>query len=82
MGTNYNNLYADIYTWCSSSGYLDYIAPQIYWGFNYSNPTYAFVKCSNDWNNIVTNSSVKMVIGLAAYKLGDTSYPDFRNNFV
>ncbi len=31
-----NSHYADVDTWCGNKGYIDYIMPQIYWGFNHS----------------------------------------------
>ena len=64
---NYNELYADVRTWCSESGYCDYVLPQVYFGFNSVLP-YADV-CSQ-WNDMVSGSGVKLVIGLAAYKIG------------
>lgn len=65
---NYNGLYADVKTWCSSSGYIDYILPQIYYGFN--NSTLPYKDTCLAWSRLVTNPSVKLVIGLAPYKIG------------
>ena len=65
---NYNDLYADVKTWCSSSGYVDYILPQIYYGFN--NSTLPYKDTCLAWSKMVTNPSVKLVIGLAPYKIG------------
>ncbi|MCI7758927.1 MAG: family 10 glycosylhydrolase, partial [[Eubacterium] saphenum] len=33
---NYNYMYADVKKWCTESGYIDYIMPQIYYGFKNS----------------------------------------------
>lgn len=65
---NYNDLYADVKTWCSSSGYVDYILPQIYYGFN--NSTLPYKDTCLAWSKMVTSPSVKLVIGLAPYKIG------------
>ncbi|MCI7768440.1 MAG: family 10 glycosylhydrolase [Oscillospiraceae bacterium] len=65
---NFNDLYADIYTWCSTSGCCDYICPQIYFGFENSAQPYA--ETVDKWDKLVTSPDVKLVIGLAAYKSG------------
>ena len=64
---NYNELYADVRTWCSGNGYCDYILPQVYFGFNSVLP---YADVADRWNNMVDGSGVKLVIGLAAYKIG------------
>ena len=38
---NYNLMYADVEKWCSYDGYLDYIVPQIYYGFDNSTQPYS-----------------------------------------
>ncbi len=65
---DYNEAYADVRTWCSSGGYCDYILPQVYFGFNNASLPYADV--ISQWDGMVGNSGVKLVIGLAAYKIG------------
>lgn len=65
---DYTELYADVRTWCSESGYCDYILPQVYFGFNNAALPYADV--ISLWSSMVKNSNVKLVIGLAAYKIG------------
>ena len=65
---NYNDLYADIYTWVSTPGCCDYICPQIYFGFDNSALPYA--ETVDKWAGLVTSPDVKLVIGLAAYKSG------------
>lgn len=70
MDNNRNKLYADIEKWCSSSGYLDYIVPQIYYGYSGKLP---FDTTALEWQSIVTNPKVKLVCGIAAYKVGTTS---------
>lgn len=65
---NYDELYADVKTWCRSSGYCDYILPQVYFGFE--NAVLPYDKVIDEWSGMVTNPDVKLVIGLAAYKIG------------
>lgn len=59
---------ADIYSWCSQSGYIDYIAPQIY--YNSENPLLPYEETLESWKNIITNNNIKLYIGLALYKAG------------
>ncbi len=66
---NINTMYCDPRNWLSQSGYLDYIAPQIYYGFN--NSAKPFENTVNEWASYIKNSNIKYIIGLAAYKIGD-----------
>lgn len=68
LENNYDELYADVRTWCSESGYCDYILPQVYFGFD--NAALPYDKVISEWSGMVTNRNVKLVIGLAAYKIG------------
>lgn len=45
---NYNEQYIDVEEWLSSAGYLDYICPQIYYGFE--NDTCPFSATVKEWN--------------------------------
>jgi len=65
---NYNKLYADVETWCKKKGYADYIIPQFYYGFN--NPAQPYVECVNRWQEMLKGSHVKLMFGLAVYKIG------------
>lgn len=65
---NYGELYADVRKWCAKSGYCDYILPQVYFGFD--NPALPYADVVALWNGMVKGSDVKLVIGLAAYKIG------------
>lgn len=64
---NINQLYADAESWCKG-GYIDYFAPQIYYGF--SNSAQPFEKCTDTWVKMVKNTDVELYIGLAVYKIG------------
>jgi uncharacterized lipoprotein YddW (UPF0748 family) len=61
-----NGWYVDIYKWLSSDGYVDYIMPQLYYGF--SNATCPFERVLKDWKNAVKNGNIKLYIGLSAAK--------------
>ena len=58
--------YADVRKWCSQSGYVDYIMPQLYFGFK--NAYCPFEKILDDWESAVTSTDVKLYIGLSAAK--------------
>lgn len=68
MENNYEFMYADVKKWCSEEGYLDYIVPQIYFGFE--NSAKPFTRTTEEWSNIVTCDNVSLVIGLGVYKIG------------
>lgn len=63
--------YVNIKQWTNSTKYVDYITPQIYWGFKHS--TAAFDKVVNRWVDMTDQSKVKLYIGLPAYKMGHPS---------
>ncbi len=65
---NYQKNYADVKTWASSKGYVDFLMPQLYYGFY--NTTKPYFETMNDWNDMVTNKSIKLYYALAFYKIG------------
>ena len=65
---NYNYMYADVKKWCSESGYIDYIMPQIYYGFK--NSAEPFEECVNTWNNLAYSGNIPLIVGLTATKFG------------
>ncbi|MBD5129943.1 MAG: family 10 glycosylhydrolase [Ruminococcaceae bacterium] len=67
MDNNYNEMYADVEKWCRNSGYLDYIMPQIYFGFD--NSTQPFAQCVKNWDNLA-KGNVPLIVGLTAAKIG------------
>lgn len=71
--TNYTQQYADIPLWMSTRGYIDYIAPQLYIGYDYPVDKFKFNYLLDLWTSIERDSSVKMYIGLAGYKIGDAT---------
>lgn len=77
---NYTEQYADIRHWASCSGYADYIAPQLYFGYDYPTEKFRFSSLLNDWTDLKRHPSVALYIGLAAYKLGseDAESPEWQ----
>ncbi len=67
MSNATDNAYADVYTWCSEKGYIDYICPQIYFGFKHEK--HPFDKTVEKWENIIKNNDVKLVIGMTFGKV-------------
>ncbi len=64
---NYQTQFADVKTWASKEGYVDYLMPQVYYGFfNEVKPYYEVVK---EWNELV-HSNVSLYFTLALYKTG------------
>lgn len=68
MSNNYNQMYADVEKWCKSSGYIDYIMPQIYFGFD--NSSQPFADCVRNWNNLAAKGNIPLIVGLTAAKFG------------
>ena len=66
---NYNEIYADIYTWVSNKNYIDYIAPQLYFGYNYNIEEFKFSNLLTAWYELTKDTDVKLYVGLAPYKI-------------
>ena len=64
---NYKNLYADVKEWIKG-GYIDYVIPQIYFGFEYPDDEFKFENLLKEWKKMVKNSDVGLIIGLPSYK--------------
>ncbi|MEG2597512.1 MAG: family 10 glycosylhydrolase [Oscillospiraceae bacterium] len=65
---NEEQLYIDVKKWASTPGYCDYLAPQLYYGFKHG--TAAYEQSIKEWNNLITCDQVQLLVGLAAYKVG------------
>ena len=63
---NYQKHFADVKKWGSSTGYVDYLMPQIYYGFY--NETQAFVSVLEEWEKLA--SKVELLPVFAFYKVG------------
>ena len=66
--TSKYSYYVDIYKWTKSTQYVDYICPQIYWGFKH--PTAKFNKVTDRWVKACKSKKVKLYIGIAVYRAG------------
>ncbi|MCL1832028.1 MAG: family 10 glycosylhydrolase [Oscillospiraceae bacterium] len=64
---NADELYADVHAW-AGGGFADYIVPQLYYGFN--NESLPFAEYAARWQDLYAESSVKLMYGLAVYKIG------------
>ena len=70
---------ADIDTWLSQEGYVDYIMPQIYWTNRYiidGEEVPMFSDRCEAWQQLRKNSNVRLYIGLALYRVGESSDVD------
>lgn len=65
---NYKEQYIDVDLWLREPGYVDYIAPQIYFGFE--NASRPFVETAAEWSRQVRLPNIDLYIGLAPFKLG------------
>lgn len=68
IDADYSTQYADVRRWGGEKGWCDYIVPQIYFGFQNENSP--FMPTLEEWVDLVGDSGVSLIIGLAAYKLG------------
>lgn len=59
---------ADVYEWCSTPGYIDYICPQVYWSFD--NTIAPFAERTAEWKAMITCENIDFYVGLALYKAG------------
>ena len=77
---NYSQYFADVKTWCVEKGYVDYIVPQIYFG--YKNSTTPFDKVLTQWSDMCVVP--KLYIGIATYKSGkeDKWAGDGKNEWI
>ncbi len=72
---DYQLQFADVKKWCSEDGYVDYITPQVYYGYSSTCP---YLETIKRWDKIKTNNKVNLVIGLAEYKV--ISEDEYINN--
>lgn len=68
-------LFVDIDTWMTQPGYIDYIMPQLYWGFdaklkNSSPAPYAYGANLETWVNLAGQGDVTLYLGLAMSRAG------------
>jgi uncharacterized lipoprotein YddW (UPF0748 family) len=61
--------FVDIDTWLSNPGYVDYIMPQLYWGFERRDASgkiaaYAYENNLNTWISLAAKGNAKLYVGL------------------
>ncbi|MFV0353056.1 MAG: glycoside hydrolase family 10 protein [Oscillospiraceae bacterium] len=71
---NYNTQHSDVNMWMKTPGYVDYIMPQNYWGFDYQSSNgsdkAAFGNKCAEWAGYERLDSIKLYNGLGAYRIG------------
>ena len=67
---SYFELYADTRKWVRN-GWVDYITPQVYWGF--SNPAASYASVVDWWVENVRGTRVALYIGIGVYRMGESS---------
>lgn len=71
--------FLDIETILTEEGYIDYIMPQVYYGF--FNETKPFYETVSFWNSLIKNESISLIPALAFYKSGvEDSYAKSGSN--
>ncbi len=68
MENNYHAQFVDVEKMINESGYIDYVCPQIYFGFENDSMPYSTVLAQ--WNTMVKGSGKDLYIGLGPYKSG------------
>lgn len=68
-------LFTDIDRWLTQDGYVDYIMPQLYWGFEAKTSdgkkaAFAFQENLNAWTSLVKKGHARLYLGLAMYRAG------------
>lgn len=71
---NYTQQYSDVDLWMSEPGYVDYVMPQIYWGFDYETSsgktTYQYDVLVAEWASLPRSEQVQLYIGIGVYRIG------------
>ncbi len=67
LDNNFQALYADVVSW-AQGGYVDYLCPQLYFGFEYPKQEFQFDSLLAQWQNSV--GDCPLIIGIASYKVG------------
>lgn len=65
---HYSQSYADSLTWVKNN-WVNYLCPQIYWEIG--NDAADFETLVNWWADRLNDTDVSLIVGLAAYKIGD-----------
>lgn len=79
---NYQIQYCDIAAMIAQPGYMDYVMPQLYWGYDFilknGSDRFSFENCLDEWLAMPRHESVRLYVGLGAYRVGggDGSYAE------
>ena len=68
ISNDYELLSADVKTWVASDQYLDFIMPQIYYGFY--NESKAYKEVLDEWSQMIKSNNIGLIVALAFYKVG------------
>lgn len=68
IDNNYSTHYADVKQWMKSDEYIDFIMPQIYYGFYNSSRSY--LNTLKEWESYLINPKIDFYVALAFYKVG------------
>ena len=83
MDNNYNGQYSDVALWLSTPGYVDYILPQLYWGYGYTTSggqtRFGFENITAEWTALERAEGVSLYFGLGAYRIGDGDGGNYDN---
>lgn len=63
-----DQMYADVAKWAKTAGYVDYLCPQIYFGFQHQSAP--FLQQLDRWSALERSDQVSLIAGLALYKTG------------
>lgn len=72
IDNNYNKNYLDVKKIASSNKYVDFLMPQIYYGFD--NETKPFIDVYKEWNEMINDKKIKLYVALALYKSGKLDF--------
>ena len=65
---NDESMGADVKTWAAVPGYVDYLAPQLY--FSFENEALGYLEALEEWAALPQHEGLKLYAGLALYKVG------------
>lgn len=66
---NFSKVFADVAGWVEA-GVVDYLMPQLYFGFDFGIDAYRFDTLLTRWRDLTRESDVALYAGLAAYRIG------------
>ncbi len=75
---NFNNKYADVALWMAKAGYVDYIIPQIYFGYTHPVVRARYDNLLARWSALPRHSALSFYIGLGAYRANEPTVEDYK----